>query len=176
MTSEALHIKSAQHEAQIRRYHAIEYKPHWFWLHSDDVNCGDHVYHGCDLPDHKSQGFGGATLTFLLVGGGELKLKGPWKASPGGMLKATGVDVTDKLLTRAIIGPESTLDLNGGGYFGTRTFINPGWYEPDFVLGRYERGRELADALATALGRPLRYYVETGGGSHSGTAMPSEAA
>ena len=40
-----------------------------------------------------SQGFGGSTLTFKMVDGSEVQLKGPWHSNSEALFYETGVDV-----------------------------------------------------------------------------------
>ena len=135
-TTWPLKIKSGQHEASIRRYHAIEYKPEWLWLYADEPAAADHVYHGCSNPNHKSEGFGGSTLRFPLVDGGEIKLCGPWKGSAEAMKKDTGYDITDRYSSRGVIAlSPPKRDFNGGGYFGTATYLDLIHLDIDWVIG-----------------------------------------
>ena len=168
-----LHIKSGQAEAVNRRYHAIEYAPNNYWLYADEPAAADHVYVGCSDLDHKSEGFGGATLSFDLIDGSVLKLKGPWKASAKKMLRATGVDITDRYSSRGVIAfSKPTHDRNGGGYFGTDTYTDLVHLDEDWVIGDYDRIDCLAQDIANETGRLTYFYAETQGGSHSGCREP----
>lgn len=51
---------------------------------------------GPDYP--RERGFGSNLVTFGLVGGGEIKLKGPWHSNPESLFEDTGVDVRKKAL------------------------------------------------------------------------------
>ena len=174
-TSWPLHIKSGQGEAAKHKYHGIEISENNWWLYGDIENPADHIYHGNANPNTTSDGFGGAALPFELVDGRTITLYGPFKVAECYLCGATGIDLSDKHKTRGVIASEKpTYDPHGGGYFGTRTFTSLVHLDTDWVIGKFDRIKELAQKLADEHGEPMWSYVETQGGSNSFCKKPAK--
>jgi len=115
------------------------------------------VYFHCPS-DTKSDGFGGATLTFPLVGGGEYVAKGPWHGNSDSLFRDTGVDVRDKCLTFVVL-------AKGCDWTYGRTIMRDVVYrDPDWTLGTFYRYRDLIRAHPEA----THYYSGSQGGSSCG--------
>jgi len=114
------------------------------------------------------QGYGGSTLTFPMEDGSEFECKGPWHSNSEALLKATGVDLTEKHLTFVIIS-------RGQEYDGPKTILkNILYMDLKPMVGKFERGRELAKAFANNLGEKVYLYSKSDGGSSTGSVYPEE--
>lgn len=58
----------------------------------------------------KSDGFGGATLTFKVGKCGKYEAKGPWHTNSEDMFQATGIDLRDKSLTFVVVARRRTYE------------------------------------------------------------------
>lgn len=139
-----------------RLYHSGSGKQ---WLVADIPNAGDEVYME---GGPNSQGFGGATLAFELLGGGEIKLKGPWHSSSHALWEAIGIDVRDKHLTFVVIS-------RGRRYENGQAILTDVIYKDEEpVIGSFDRGKELARRLGHYIRRNLYLYSKSSGGSSCG--------
>jgi len=150
---EAGGMKCGSYEAETRRYHKYECAC-GVWLVSDQSNAADNVYFHCPS-DTKSDGFGGRTLTFPLVGGGEYVAKGPWHGNSESLFIDTGVDVRATCLTFVVL-------AKGCDWTYGRTIMRDVVYrDPDWSLGNFYRYKELIRAHPEA----THYYSGSQGGS-----------
>lgn len=151
-------------EAESRRYHKYFGKNGRTYLVADQPDAGANVYVS---GGPNSDGFGGRTLTFPLVEGGEIKLKGPWHTNSGDLFANTGVDVRDRHYTFVVIsrGRES-----GEHYESIMTDVLYVDNEPQ--LGSFHRGDSLARQWAQHLGVPVYLYSQSSGGSSCGQVKP----
>lgn len=133
-------------------------------------NWADHVYWGTTDPTSKSQGFGGATITFDLRYGGQITLKGPWHSNAESLREITGHDITDRHYTRGVI----ALVRETGKRFMDYTYRDCYHLDEQWVLGQYYRVNKIAEQLAEELQQTLFVYIESTGGSHAYTAEPME--
>lgn len=83
-----------------REYRMFVGKSGLRWLVANQPNEGDNVY---VEGGPGSNGFGGATLTFKLIDGGEVNLRGPWHSNSSDLFLDTGHDARAKHLTYGII-------------------------------------------------------------------------
>jgi hypothetical protein len=151
-------------EAESRRYHKYVGKSGKIWLVADQPDAAANVY---VEGGPNSDGFGGRTLTFTLVDGTELKLKGPWHANSDSLFQDTGIDVRDKHYTFVVIirGRES-----GKQYESIMMDVLYKDDEPQ--LGSFHRGDLLAREWAQGLGAPVFLYSQSSGGSSCGQVKP----
>ncbi len=151
-------------EAESRRYYKHVGKSGKVWLVADQPDAAANVY---VEGGPNSDGFGGRTLTFPLVDGTELKLKGPWHANSDSLFHDTGIDVRDKHYTFVVIsrGRES-----GEHYESVMVDV---LYKDDRPrLGSFHRGDLLAREWAQKLGTPVFLYSRSSGGSSCGQVKP----
>lgn len=157
------------------------------WLVPVDIlNVADslHVHRTDERSTQRSmQGYGGSTLEFQLEDGSIYMAKGPWHSSARGLLKDTGIDVTDLHATmvtlwavedRPVTFKKHVPASDGSGRLEYKEVteprpckIDPPIYEEKVpALGMFMRGERIAHAYANATGN--RVYVRSesyGGGS-----------
>ncbi|MFW9874523.1 MAG: hypothetical protein ACFFG0_15560 [Candidatus Thorarchaeota archaeon] len=153
-------------EAESRKYFRLLGKDGKLWLVANQPNAADNIYVEGSKSDKNTgfEGFGGRTLTFTLVHGQEIKLKGPWHSNANSLLYATGVDIRDKHLTWGCIGKswKSGPDWQG-------TILDVIHMDKEPVIGEFNRIEKLANEVAKELGMELYYYKQSQGGSTSGS-------
>lgn len=158
---------SAQAEAIKPKYRKLEGKSGRTWLVPIERFAGDNVH----VSGRKeSQGYGGSTLTFTLEDGSTIDLKGPWHSNAGNLYEDTGLDIRDKHATRVFIA--EAIEYVEGDYYPMLSGILH--EDLDFQEGSFDRGTDIAKDFANKLNKPVYYYVQTGGGSHSGWQKPEE--
>lgn len=157
---------SVRGEAAQHKYHCYVDKSGNRWLVADTLNAAENVY--VEDKNPKSQGFGGATLTFPLVDGTSISLKGPWHTTAGSLYENTGVDVRDKHYTFCLIA------LKREGY--PTVYRDIVYIDKDPVLGDYHRKEveDLAQQYADELGQYVYFYKSTKGGSCSTPMVPKK--
>lgn len=158
-----------QLEAQRRVYRRVNGKDGNVWLYAIEENSADHVYVS-GKPG--SDGFGGATLTFKLEDGSELKLTGPWKTGAQRLFQETGVDLSDRFLTFGVISRE----IGDGAYIFRPTMIDVVYKDKKPTVGRENRIDAIAMHLANELQAKLHVWIGTSGGSRQLVAMPDKSA
>ena len=146
-----------QSEATKRKYHMFVGKSGRRWLVADQDNAADDIY---VEGGKNSQGFGGAVLTFTLVDGSCLRLKGPWKTGAGGLFTDTGHDVRTKYLTQGIVAFEKVY----GKIYGPDTYSSIVHFDESPVLGEFGRTDKLAQQTATLTGRKVWFAMRSKGG------------
>lgn len=149
-------IFSGADVAESLKYHKYEDVSGGVWLVADQPNAGDNIYFLDDCPN--SQGFGGATLTFQLVDGTKIALRGPWHSNSNSLYKHTGVDVRDKIFTFVVISEDAD-------YRTAKNVLYMDNSENKYVLGSYNRGEEIAKKWANKLSKPVFVYAKSLGGS-----------
>jgi len=150
-------MKCGQSEAQERRYRKYECA-RGVWLVADQPNAADNVYFH-NPRDTKSQGFGGSTLKFPLVDGGEYLAKGPWHAGSEGLFKDTGVDVRATCLTFVV------LSRGMDSHWPDTIMRDVVYRDADWTLGIFNRYKALIEAHPEA----NYFYSASQGGSISGS-------
>lgn len=150
-------------EAESRRYHKYVGKSDKIWLVADQEDAGSNVY---VEGGPNSDGFGGRTLTFLLVDGTELKLKGPWHANSQALFEDTSVDVRNKYRTFVVISRRREY------IEGLTVMVDVLYRDEEAQIGSFHRGDLLARAWAKEIGAPVFCYSESRGGSSNGQVKP----
>lgn len=138
------------------------------WLYPADPNFPDaahFIYYRHD-GDFRSDGFGGATLTFATPEG-EVSLQGPWNSNANSLYAATGVDLRDCHLTRGII----ALGREYSGV-GAATYRDVLHLDSDWTRGRFSRIEDLAKDLSASLNCEIYYAVISRGGGCSSYVRP----
>lgn len=151
-------------EAESRRYYKYLGKNGRTYLVADQPDAGANIY---VEGGPNSDGFGGRTLTFPLVEGGEVKLKGPWHTNSEDLFQQTGVDVRDRHYTFVVI---SRRRESGKNYESICADVLYRDIEPQ--LGPFHRGDLLAREWARKLNQKVHLYSQSQGGSSSGFVEP----
>jgi hypothetical protein len=147
---------SGQGEAQSKKYFKHIGKSGKIWLIADQPNSADNIY---VEGGPNSRGFGGSTLTFPLVEGGEINLKGPWHSNDSALFNDTGIDISDKHHVMIIIGEDVKYGKNN------ETIVHKVLFKDDEpVLGVFHRGDVLGREWAQKLGKRVFVVDETTGG------------
>lgn len=161
-------IVSAQADAQQRQYRLLTGKSGKRWLVAIQPNEADNIY---VEGDKGSDGFGGATLRFLLEDGTELALKGPWKVAPSYLLEDTGYDATQKCRTIGIIATERESSKQ---WYGPDLYRGVLYKDAEPVVGDFDRIPKLAQQFADELGRRVYFGKRSEGGGHGGCKEPKQ--
>lgn len=151
-------------EAESRKYHKYIGKSGKIWLVADQEDAAANVY---VEGGPNSDGFAGRTLTFPLVEGGEIKLKGPWHANSDSLLADTGVDVRNKHRTFVVI----SRDRKCGERYES-IMVDVLYKDEDWQIGSFHRGDLLAREWAREIGAPVFLYSQSAGGSSNGQVKP----
>lgn len=153
-------------EAESRRYHKYLGKNGRTYLVADQPDAAANIY---VEGGPNSDGFGGRTLTFPLVEGGEVKLKGPWHTNSGDLLINTGIDVRDKHYTFVVV---SRRRETGKNY--ESICVDVLYRDEAPQLGSFHRGDVIARQWARELGHKVHLYSQSSGGSSSGFVEPNQ--
>jgi hypothetical protein len=154
-------MRSGQGEAQSRKYHKYIGSNGRIWLVADQENAAANVYVEGSIG---SDGFGGATLTFPLVEGGEIELRGPWHSNSNALYEATGVDVRDKTYTFVVVSRERK-----SGEHYEMIMADVLYKDEAPMLGTIDRGKEIARGLLASLSLDsVALYSASEGGSSCG--------
>lgn len=143
-------------EAQERRY-KLYVGQGLRWLVADQENAADNIY---VEGGPGSQGFAGRELTFKLVDGGEIRLKGRWHTNSHSLFQATGIDVRDKYFTFGAIGRDAK------GSMGVSDVL---YMDEDWTLGEYDRIEKKANLMAVEYGKLCFSYQSNIGGMRGWT-------
>lgn len=152
-------------EAESRRYYKHLGKDGRMYLVADQPDAAANIY---VEGGPNSDGFGGRTLTFPLVDGGEIKLKGPWHTNSEDLFRNTGVDVRDRHYTFVVV---SRRRESGKNYESICADV---LYRDDRPqLGSFHRGDVIAREWARSLNQKVHLYSQSSGGSSSGFVEPN---
>lgn len=134
------------------------------WYVSVQENAADNVYCTSNVrkPGERSQGFGGATLTFKMDDGTEDQVQGPWHSSSESLFLDTMYDVRDKCLTRGICAKSVKHD-----YFSGDEYSEVLHYDENPTLGEYSRIEDMAQKFANDLNCRIFYAMKSSGGGNS---------
>lgn len=153
-------------EAESRKYMKYRSKSNGrIYLVADQPNAGDNIY----VEGEKgSDGFAGRELTFTLVDGSTIKLKGPWHTNSNDLLKATGIDCTWKHLTWGLVAHSCT-----GGCNKPLVFKDVFHLDDEPMVGAFDRIQKIAQRIANELRITVQAYSKSTGGSFRGPVDPS---
>lgn len=138
------------------------------WLIPNNIPNKADMLHVTAYPDwdRVGEGYAGGTLIFH-TSAGEFKLHGGWHSNPDGLFHDTGIDVRGTTLTRGVIAkvcvasyPNYTMD----------EFLLD---ENEWVLGTFNRVKDLAKDYADTLNIPVFSYMQSLGGASMGWKKPS---
>ena len=153
-------MKSGIGEQSIRTYKKIVGKS-GTWLISIQDNEADNIYFASNS-GKRSDGFGGATLEFVLENGQIEEVQGPWHSNSDSLYSDTGYDVRDKHLTRGIIAK----DIKRGPNWEDE-YIDVLHYDEVPVIGKYKRIEDLAQELANEHNCRVYYAMKSSGGGNA---------
>jgi hypothetical protein len=156
---------SASYEAESRVFDLHKGASGKRWLVAHQENAADNIY---VEGDKNSDGFAGRLITFTLVEGSEITLKGPWHSNSDAHFHDTGIDLRDKHRTFGAVGKERIYE--GDSYMPTLIDVLHQDQEP--VIGYFNRIETIAQRLANDLDMQLYYYSESSGGSGCGPIKP----
>lgn len=159
-------------EAESRRYNKYVGKSGRIWLVADQEDAANNIYISASPEQLESgyrgfQGFGGSTLTFQLIDGSEIKLKGPWHSNSQALFEDTGIDVRDRHYTYVVI----SRDRKSGEHYES-IMVDVLYRDEAPQLGSFHRGDELAREWAREIGAPVFCYSQSKGGSSCGQIKP----
>lgn len=130
-----------------------------------------------------SNGFGGREITFPLVEGGELVLKGPWKISSSELFEATGVDVRGTMPASYVIAITRENRKSPVAPWISNMVMVGVLFEDDRAYSPRERralGMEqphtIARRFADELGHSVQIHYETISGGSTGPVNPTDPA
>lgn len=151
---------SGQAEAVAHTYNIHIGKSGRIWLVSTEAACAGNIY---VQGGPKSDGFGGATLSFTLANGcDKISLHGPRHSNCESLFSDTGIDVRNRHLVYGVIG-------KGRDWKDGRSIIKDLiYFDEKPTIGPFNRIKDKAEALAESLNQQLYYYTETKGGSSCG--------
>jgi len=112
------------------------------------------------------EGFGGGTLQLTLDTGEVFLLRGGWHSNSKSFFCATGIDLTEKTLTRCVL---ATKLVSGYPDYVLDEILHE---ENEWHLGKFERPEELAIEWANKLGKPVFCYTQSMGGASMGWKQP----
>lgn len=153
-------------EAESRRYHKYIGKSGKIWLVADQEDAAANVY---VEGGPNSDGFAGRTLTFPLVDGSEIKLKGPWHTNSDSLFQDTGVDVRNRVYTFVVIGRR----VEYGEHYET-ICADVIFKDDEPQLGSFHRGDELGRQFARQEGKPVYVVRQSKGGGCYGFVKPDD--
>ena len=131
------------------------------WLVASDVEDRGSYCYFHDPKDTKSDGFGGATLTFKLNDGGQYIAKGPWHGNAEACYNDTGHDFRNMYRTFVVL----SMDRKCEKPDCLTRFVDVIYKDPDGgLLGSFDRYKELSRQYPEA----MYYYSESQGGSSNG--------
>ncbi len=162
--TDSYRMTSGRAEAAERKYHKHISGTDRIYLVADQPNAADNIYVS---GDEGSQGFGGSTLSFTLVDGTEMHLKGPWHTNSHLLKVDTGIDIQDKHETFVVVARDQE-------YVDGRTILKDVLYQDaEPTIGFFERGKPIAQKYANELGVPVYLYSQSRGGSSCGPVKPA---
>ena len=119
-------------------------------------------------PGQHSDGYGGRTLLFRLEDGSDYEAQGPWHSNADSLYACTGVDLRDQYRTYGCVAHLREYIPN----ILEDRFVGILHKDQDWVVGRFDRLREIARDFADKLKHPVYCYSKSMGGSSSGLEYP----
>lgn len=161
-------MKCASSEVDVRTFNMVmdhERKVVWFYT-LEDYDPAGHIY--CHhYEDEESKGFGGRTIVFNIGKSGQYHAAGPWHSNSDSLFEHTGVDLRNKHLTFVCVARHRVFEQND-------TILEDILYIDKLpTLGKFDRGKEIAQKLADELKVPVCRYSESTGGSSCGYEYPT---
>lgn len=151
-------------EAESKRYNLYKGRSGRRWLVADQLNAADNIY---VEGGPGSEGFGGRELSFLLVNGSTLRLRGPWHTNDDALYRDTGVDVRNRHLTIGAIGLRrvGSKELKFWDPISVADVI---YQDEDWTLGEFDRIKKYAKEISKNSLKELFYAVVSQGGGSAG--------
>ena len=128
------------------------------WYVAIQENAADNVYFASRSKE-RSDGFGGATLSFLLEDGTIDKVQGPWHSNSDSLFEDTGYDIRNQYFTQGIIAKTEVCSK-----MGQEEYTDVLHYDEVGVLGKFKRIEDLAQELANKHNCKVYYAVKSSGG------------
>lgn len=132
------------------------------WIIEMQVNAADRIHVTNNSTNTTKQGggngYGGATITFKTTDG-EFAANCPWHSNAESLLSDTNLDLRSLHMTSVTVSTERAKDLSshkGGEVLYEETVP---------VLGVFNRGEQIAQALADLYKKPLWCYSKSSSGS-----------
>jgi len=162
-------MRCGSYEAEIRKYKKVIGKSGRVYLYAIQDNPADNIYVS---GDKNSDGFGGRTLSFTLENGTIEELRGPWQTNSDDLYNNTGVDLRGKHLTFVVIGKDRKSIQTKQGY--VTKMIDILYKDDKPIIGKFERGKIIAQKLANKLKQTIYCYSQSQGGSSNSPIEPKE--
>lgn len=151
-------IICGQAEASSKVYRKVEGKRDTWY-----IPLNDWPTEGIQIDTHnpKSDGYGGATLSFTLEDGTIDKVKGPWHSNSDSLFEDTGIDIRNTHRSRVVLFLSRGRDLD--------TYNDVVYFEESPVIGAFDRYEEVCAKFQEENPGVQFYYLSiTHGGSSSG--------
>ena len=166
------------YEAEIRKYRKVIGKSGKTWLYAMQENSAENIYVSASPrefePGYRGfQGFGGRTLFFTLENGEIEELRAPWQSNSDDLFVDTGVDLRDKHLTFVVIGLGRARRKIENKYY-VDVMVDVIYKDEKPTLGRYDRGKQIAQRLANEMNKMVFCYSQSQGGSSSSPIEPED--
>lgn len=161
--SDSYRMFSGQADASARSYHLVRGKSGKIWLYAEQEDAASNIY---IEGGPGSNGFGGSTLTFRLVEGGEIQLKGPWHSNSDALYRDTKVDLRHRHYTFGVVSLERLESW-------PKTILRGILYKDEsLVLGTFDRMEQVGQGIADSRNETVYVYRESKGGSSCGPRKP----
>jgi len=163
-----LPMKSGAFEASKFVYKKVTDRNGNVWLYPANSPAPAEQVHVHNPKDLNSQGYGGATLQFVLEDGTVYSARGPWHGNADALFAATDIDIRDTHFTFGCVALRRVYVSDGATSFEGILHADKDW-----VLGRFDRLKYIAIVCATELKHPVVCYLQSSGGSSSGYEIPA---
>ena len=100
------------------------------------------------------------------------ELRGPWQTNSDDLYNNTGVDLRGKHLTFVVIGKDRKSIQTKQGY--VTKMIDILYKDDKPIIGKFERGKIIAQKLANKLKQTIYCYSQSQGGSSNSPIEPKE--
>ena len=162
-------MRCGSYEAEQRRYKKVIGKYGHIYLYAIQDNPADNIYVSSGK---NSDGFGGRTLSFTLEDGTTEELRGPWHTNSDDLFTHTGIDLREKHLTFVIISKDRKSIQTEWGYI--TKMVDVSYKDEKPTIGKFERGKIIAQKLANKLKQTIYCYIQSQGGSSNSPIDPKE--
>lgn len=137
------------------------------WYIGIQENPADNIYSTSIVKSGRSDGFGGATMEFILNDGTKDLVQGPWHSNADSLLHDTGIDITPTRLTQGICAKGVTGTMLEG-----YEYTDVLHYDESAQLGQYDRIMTIAQNLADKLQCRVYYAMKSAGGGNAHSKDP----